>query len=169
MGLADKQNFSAMFKFLRQMQSKLQIIYRTVYQHSIKQSSWLEQKAQYGSDGRNSGNGGTRQKSPVNLVRNRQPLKVCMQERKTFPEHEGHRHSPIERSISAIEGELDYSSSLSIKEVEINTQEFSPSISQALQKSYPFNPLHFKLSLREITYCKTDRKQLTAIRTTLFH
>ena len=93
-----------------------------------------------------------RQKSSVNLVGNRQPLKVHMQERQTFPEHEGRIHSPTERSISAIEGELDYSSSLSIKEVEINTQEFPPSISQVLQKSYTFNPLHFKLSLREITY-----------------
>lgn len=75
-----------------------------------------------------------------------------MQERKTFPEHEGRIHSPIERSISAIEGQLDYSSSLSIKEVQINTQKFSPSIPQVSQKSYPFNPFHSKLSLREITY-----------------
>lgn len=91
-----------------------------------------------------------------------------MQERKTFPEHEGRIHSPTERSISAIEGELDYSSSLSIKEVEINTQEFPPSISQVLQKSYPFNPPPFKLSLRN-NLLKDRLKVVTVTRTTLFH
>ena len=71
----------------------------------------------YRINGTKSENGRMRQKSQVNLVGNRQPLKVHIQESEIFPENDSRIYSLIERSMTAIEGQLDYSCTLSIKGV----------------------------------------------------